>query len=113
MSDRPSIDLWQSKLNRYLEIAEQYAEAKADVVNLDNIKKTVIAMEQKASGEKSVAAQEREAYASESYRQWTLDSYAAVKRHEGLRLRLKAAEKWFDMVRTTESTKRAEMNLAR
>ena len=113
MSDRTSIDLWQSKLNRYLEIAEQYSEAKAGLSNVENIKHTVIAMAAKASGETSVAAQNREAYASEDYQQWARDHYAAVKLCEGLRLRLRAAELWFDMVRTTESTKRAEMNLAR
>ena len=113
MSDRPSIDLWQSKLNRYLELADQYAEAKAGLANLDNIKHTVIAMASKASGEGSVAAQQREAYASESYQQWTRDHYAALKLCEGLRLRMRAAELWFEMVRTIESTRRAEMQLAR
>ena len=113
MSDRPSIDHWQSKLNRYLELADQYAEAKAELTNIDNIKHTVLAMAAKASGEGSVAAQQREAHAGEEYRQWCRDHYAAVKQCEGLRLRMRAAELWFEMVRTLESTRREEMRLAR
>jgi hypothetical protein len=113
VTDRPSIDRWQSKLNRYLELADQYADAKAELSNLDNVKHTVIAMAAKASGEGSVAAQQREAYASEQYQQWTRDHYAAVKQCEGLRLRMRAAELWFDLVRSVESTRREEMRLAR
>ena len=113
MSDRPSIDQWQSKLNRYLELADQYAEAKAELSNLDNCKHTVIAMAGKESGESTAAAQQREAYASEAYKQWTRDHYAATKQCEGLRLRLRAAELWFELVRTLESTRREEMRLAR
>ena len=113
MSDRPSINHWQAKLNRYLELAEQYAEARAELSNLDNCKHTVLAMAAKASGEGSVAAQQREAHASDSYQRWTQDHYAAVKACEGLRLRMRAAELWFEMVRTMESTRREEMRLAR
>ena len=109
----PSVDLWQSKLNRYLELADQYAEAKAELSNLDNCKPTVVAMAGKASGESTAAAQQREAYASEAYQQWTRDHYAAMKQCEGLRLRMRAAELWFEMVRTMESTRREEMRLAR
>jgi hypothetical protein len=113
VSDRATFDLWPSKLNRLLEIGEQLAEAKADLENLNNIKATVVAMAMKASGESAVAAQQREAHASESYRQWCLDAYAATKRYEGLRLRYQAALLWFEMARSTESSKREEMRLAR
>ena len=113
MSDSPSIDHWQSKLNRYLELGDQYADAKAELSNLDNIKHSILAMAAKASGESSVAAQQREAYASDDYRQWSRDHYAAVKQCEGLRLRMRAAELWFEMVRTLESTRREEMRLSR
>jgi len=113
MSDRATFDLWPSKLNRLLEIGEQLAEAKAELENINNIKATVVAMAMKSSGESAVAAQQREAHASAEYRQWCLDSYAATKRYEGLRLRYRAAELWFEMARSTESSKREEMRLAR
>lgn len=113
MSDRPSIDIWQSKLNRYLELGEQYAEAKAELANIENVKHSLLAMAAKASGESSVAAQQREAYASPEYEQWCRDHYAAVKACEWVRLRLEAARLWFEMARSEESTRREEMRLAR
>lgn len=111
MSDR--LDTWPSKLNRFLELSEQYAEARAELSNLENIKHTVLAMSAKESGESSVAAQQREAYASPAYAQWCRDAYAAVKKCEWVRLRLEAARLWFEMARSEESTRREEMRLAR
>ena len=113
MSDRATFDLWPSKLNRLLELAEQLAEAKADVENLANVKATVIAIAMKESGETSAAAQQREAHASAAYQQWCRDDYAATKKFEWLRLRHQAALLWFEMARSEESSKREEMRLAR
>lgn len=104
---------WQINLNKMSEIATQLAEARADLSNMDNIKRTVVAMAMKASGETTAAAQEREAYCSEEYQQWCREHYAALKAFEGLRLRLGVAQTWFTMAQSEESSRREEMRLAR
>lgn len=104
-------DKWERKLERYLAIAEQYADAKAEVENLENVKHTIIAMAMRSSKAESVAAQQREAHLSPEYVQWCKDVYVATKTVENLRLRLRAGELWFEMVRTQAATRRAEMAL--
>ena len=103
---------WERKHARFVELCDQEAETRAELENYDNTKSTVIAVAmQKAegAGHSSAAAQRREADASPEYKQWCTERWAAAKAYHGARLRRLAAEVWFDMVRSEESTRRAEM----
>ena len=103
---------WEKEHARYVQLCDQEAEARAELENYDNVKATVIAVAMRAAeedGHKSVAAQKREAEASESYIQWCFERFAAAKMFHRARLRRLAAEAWFDLVRSEESSRRAEM----
>ena len=105
---------WESKLARYVELCEQEGDARAELENHDHVKATVIALamrEAEECGYKSAAAQRREADASGSYHQWCVERFAAAKIYHGAHLRRLAAEAWFDMARSEESSRRAEMQL--
>ena len=105
---------WESKLARYVELCEQEGDARAELENHDHVKSTVIALamrEAEECGHKSAAAQRREADAGDSYRQWCVERFAAAKIYHGAHLRRLAAEAWFDMARSEESSRRAEMQL--
>lgn len=105
---------WECKLARYVELCDQEAEARAELENYDNCKATVIAVamrEAEIAGHKSAAAQRREADASPAYQQWCLERFAAAKVFHGVHLRRLAAEVWFNMARSEESSRRAEMQL--
>ena len=103
---------WENKLARLVELCDQEGEARADLENHDNVKSTVVALAMRAAevdGHKSAAAQRREADASPEYRQWCVERFAAAKVYYGAQLRRRAAETWFDMARSEESSRRAEM----
>jgi len=103
---------WETKLARYVELCDQEGEFRAELENYDNTKATVIALAMQAAkdaGHKSVSEQRREADASEAYKQWCRERFAAAKAYHGARLRRLAAEVWFDMTRSEESSRRAEM----
>lgn len=103
---------WERNHARYIELCDQEAETRAELENYDNAKSTVIAVamrEAETLGHKSAAAQRREADASDSYRQWCVERFAAAKAYHSAHLRRLAAEVWFDMARSEESTRRAEM----
>ena len=105
---------WETKLARYVELCEQEGDAQAELENHDNCKATVIALAMRSAekaGYKSVAAQRREADASSEYEHWCLERFAAAKVYHGVRLRRRAAEAWFNMARSEESSRRAEMQL--
>jgi hypothetical protein len=105
---------WESKLVRYVELCSQEGDARAELENHDHIKATVIAVamrEAEENGHKSAAAQRREADASDEYRQWCVERFAAAKIFHGAHLRRLSAEVWFDMARSEESSRRAEMQL--
>ena len=105
---------WENQLARYVELCTQEAEARATLENYDNVKATVIAVamrDAEKAGHKSAAAQRREADASEAYVQWCLERFAAAKVFHGAHLRRLAAEAWFNMARSEESSRRAEMQL--
>ncbi len=104
---------WERKHARLVELCDQEGEAQADLENHDNVKATVLALAMRAAevdGHKSVAAQRREADASPEYQQWCLERFAAAKVFHGVRLRRRAAEVWFNMARSEESSRRAEMS---
>ena len=103
---------WERKHARFVELCDQEAEARAELENYDNAKAAVIAVamrEAEERGHSSAAAQRREADASPEYQQWCTERWAAAKAYHKARLRRTAAEVWFDMVRSEESTRRAEM----
>ena len=103
---------WESKLARYVELCSQEGDARAELENHDHVKSTVIAIamrEAEENGHKSGVAQRREADASDAYRQWCMERFAAAKVYHGAHLRRRAAEVWFDMARSEESSRRAEM----
>ena len=105
---------WETKLARYVELCSQEGEARAELENHDHVKSTVIALamrEAEESGHKTAAAQRREADASAAYIQWCYERFAAAKVYHGAHLRRRAAEVWFDMARSEESSRRAEMQL--
>jgi hypothetical protein len=103
---------WERKHIRLVELCDQEGEARAELENHDNIKSTVIALamrEAETLGHKSAAAQRREADAGDAYRQWCVERFAAAKVFHGAHLRRLAALTWFDMARSEESSRRAEM----
>lgn len=89
-------------------------EAIANLELLKEKKKAILALEMRVAeskGHKSVAAQEREAYASAQYDTWLGDYFRAVVKAEGLRMAYKGLQTRTDIWRTNQSTKRAEMNI--
>ena len=103
---------WERNHARFIQLCDMEAETRADLENYDNTKATVIALamrEAEKRGHKSAAAQRREADASDEYRQWAVERFAAAKAYHGARLRRLAAQVWFDMARSEESSRRAEM----
>jgi hypothetical protein len=105
---------WERNHAKYVELCDQEAQTRAELENYDNIKATVIAVAMRAAeeaGHKSAAAQRREADASEDYQRWCRERFAAAKAFHSVRLRRAAADVWFDMARSEEASRRAEMQL--
>lgn len=91
--------------------APVYAKAKAERVYLEEFrkaKKALLMQSAEASGHKSAAAQEREAYADDEYAQLLDGLRQAVEVEETLRWRMVAAQAAIEVWRTKESTRRAE-----
>jgi len=94
--------------------ARDLADAAAQRFQLENSRKAVLAMAMKTAeknGHKSAAAQEREAYASAEYQTWLSGATEAVRNHERLRLEFELVRVRFEVWRTKQATKRAEMTL--
>ncbi len=90
------------------------ADAAALRHQLENSRKSVLAIamkEAEKNGHSSVAAQDREAHASAAYQAWLEGSTEAVRNHERLRLEFELIKVRFEMWRTRQATKRAEMTL--
>ena len=83
--------------------AMDIGEAKAMRDRSENMLRVVKSLVMKASDERSAAAQEREAYASDQYRQALDDLFEATKRHEALVSTRKAAESVIDVWRSLNS----------
>lgn len=91
--------------------APDYAEAKAERIYLEQWRKTkkaLLMQEAEKEGAKSIALQERDAYAHPEYIQVLEGLREAVKREEELRWLIASAEAKIEAWRTTESTRRAE-----
>jgi len=92
--------------------ATEFANAAALRFNLEHAKKSIIAIEMKAAeklGITSAVKQEREAYASVTYKQWIDGTAEAVRNHERLRMEWEVTKLRFERWRTDQATRRAEM----
>ena len=68
-----------------IDSAAEYAAARADQARTENMLRVVKSLAMKASGASSAAAQEREAYASQEYRDAIDENFAATKDAEKIR----------------------------
>ena len=88
-----------------------YAQAEANKVYMEELRKTIKAeqmIEAETLGHKTAAMQEREAYASQIYRDHLLALQEAVKQREQLRWMLIAAQARIEVWRSQEASNRAE-----
>jgi hypothetical protein len=97
----------QGALEQLWKLAPQYAQAKANRVYLEEFRKTLKAQLMKACGESSIGAQEREAYADETYANHLKGLSVAVEQEEVLRWRLIASQAAIEVWRSQEASNRA------
>jgi hypothetical protein len=98
-------------IERFRQLADRYAPARANREYLDEYKKSMLAMLMKdaeRNGFNSGVAQEREARASESYLKLLDDLKTAVMEEEKIRYHLKAVELEIEIYRTKSANERAE-----
>lgn len=87
--------------------ATRLAQAKANRVYLDEFRKTLKARLMKSCGHEAIGAQEREAYAHDSYAQHLKALEAAVEAEESLRWLMVAAQAKVDVWRSLNASNRA------
>jgi hypothetical protein len=107
-------DRIEHRLHEYREKRMQLGEARTRCREADNQKKRVIAIAMKIAeqrGHKTIAAQEREAYASESYGKWSDEDVAAFLERERLQAEIDVIELKWETWRTRRADRRAEMKL--
>jgi hypothetical protein len=110
VSDEAEINIFRA-LDFIRDNAPEYAKAKATRVYLEEFrksKKALLMKDAERAGHNAVSAQEREAYADESYRQHLESLQAAVEAEEKLRWLMVAAQAKIEVWRTLESTRRVE-----
>lgn len=99
-------------LERYRQLAERYAPARATRGYLEDYKKSCLAMLMKEAevktGIRTTSGQEREAYASPVYTKLLEDLKTAVFEEEKIRYHLKAVELEIEIFRTQSANARAE-----
>jgi len=98
-------------LERYRQLADRYAPARATRGYLEDYKKSCLAMLMKDAergGHKTAAAQEREAAAHVTYQKLLEDLRDAVQEEEKVRYHLKAVELEIEIFRTKSANERAE-----
>jgi hypothetical protein len=98
-------------IERFRQLADRYAPARANREYLDEYKKSMLAMLMKdaeRNGFNSGVAQEREARASEGYLKLLDDLKTAVMEEEKIRYHLKAVELEIEIYRTKSANERAE-----
>jgi hypothetical protein len=87
----------------------EYAQAESNKVYMEELRKTIKAegmKEAELNGHKTAAMQEREAYASQIYRDHLLALQEAVKQREQLRWMLIAAQARIEVWRSQEASNR-------
>jgi hypothetical protein len=102
-----SDDEIQRALDYLRDSAPKIANAKAEVVRCDRMLKCTKALAMKASGEKSAAAQEREALCSKQYEQAVDDEFNAVEHYEHMKALRDAAAMKIEAWRTASSNYRS------
>lgn len=96
----------QAALEQMWKLAPQYAQAKANRIQLEEYRKSLKAMLMKSSGVDAIGAQEREAYANPDYVAHLDALRIAVEQEETLRWRLVSAEAAIQVYRTMEASNR-------
>jgi hypothetical protein len=98
-SPHPAIEyIWEN--------APAYAKAKGQLAELEAYKSSLKAIMMKQSGETSIGAQEREAYASKEYQQLCKGIGEATEQAELLRWRLLSAQMRFEAWKVEEYSNR-------
>jgi hypothetical protein len=87
--------------------AAEYGAAKAEAIRAETMLRVVKALAMKSCDEKSAAAQEREAYASEPYLQAVDDLFDATRAAETLRAQRDAAQATIEFWRSRNANERA------
>ena len=87
---------------------KNFARAKSERIYLEEYRKSLKSILMKRSMEKSLGAQEREAYAHEEYLQLLNGLKAAIEGEEKLRWDLIGAQARVDIWRTEQANNRAE-----
>jgi len=98
-------------LERYRQLADRYAPARANREYLDEYKKSMLALLMKdaeRNGFSTAAAQEREARASGGYKELLDGLKEAIHEEEKIRYHLKAVEWEIEIWRTKQANERAE-----
>ena len=88
--------------------ARHFAKAKAQRVYIEEYRKSLKAILMKKSGQDTVGAQEREAYAAEDYKELLVGLREATEIEEKLRWDLIAAQARVEVWRTEQANYRAE-----
>jgi len=91
-----------------LKNSEQFAQAKAERIYLEEFRKSKKALLMQRHREESIGAQEREAYAHPEYKELLEGLRAAIEREEKLRWDLVAAQARVDVWRSLEASNRRE-----
>ena len=96
------------KATQYLiDSARKIAKAKADLVRRENMLRVTKALAMRYSNEKSAAAQEREAYASEQYQDAVDGLATSAGNYEELRSLREAAKAQIDYWRSLNANQRS------
>lgn len=96
-----------SKAVQYLiDSAAEYGAARAEAQRADDMLRVIKALTMAQSNQKSISAQEREAYASEKYLQAVNDKFEAVKTSETLRARRESAIQTIEAWRSFNANQR-------
>jgi hypothetical protein len=90
---------------------KRFAKARAERTYIEEYRKSLKAILMKSSGEKVIAAQERDAYAHHDYLQLLDGLRAAVEVEEKLRWDLIGAQARVEIFKVQEYTKRQEMKV--
>lgn len=101
----------QAAVDYMIANSKKYAEAEANKVYMEEMRKTIKAEEMRNSeidGHKTAAMQEREAYASPRYKNHLQALKEAVKEREELRWMLIAAQARIEVWRSQEASNRAQ-----
>lgn len=100
-------------INFLIEHAEKHADARANVIQIENFMKVKRSMLMRTSQAKTAAEREAEALAHPEYQELIAGLREAVYQEALLKTLLKAAELRVDVFRTVEASARNEMRATR